>query len=99
MATSLLRNVTMIIAAMLPMAVSYAAPHPELQKQQQSKPLSFIENKGQIIDQHGQRRNDIDYKLETPGMSIFVGNGQLHYQWYKAERGAESGERSVQTKA
>lgn len=49
----------------------------------------FIVNKGQIIDQDKNQRNDIQFKLETPGMNIFIGNGKMHYQWYKAEEKVE----------
>lgn len=45
--------------------------------------LCFIQNTGQVIDQQGMTRADIDYKLENPGMSIFLGNGRLYYQWYQ----------------
>lgn len=45
--------------------------------------LGFEENRGQIMNQHGASRQDIQYSLCTPGMSVFVGNGQLHYQFYK----------------
>ncbi|MBN8669318.1 MAG: T9SS type A sorting domain-containing protein [Chitinophagales bacterium] len=41
----------------------------------------FIENKGQITDQYGAARRDIDYKLSGGDVTLFVGNGQLHYQW------------------
>ena len=44
-------------------------------------PLSFIENKGQVVDQDGRHRSDIDYKLVADGMVMFIGDGQLHYQW------------------
>ena len=43
--------------------------------------LYFVENIGQIIDQYGQARKDIQYALHVPGMDIFIGNGQLHYQF------------------
>jgi hypothetical protein len=46
--------------------------------------LVFIENKGQIVDQHGKQRKDIDFKLETPGMTLFTGKGQIHYQWSRS---------------
>jgi len=52
-------------------------------KNQQPAPFSFVENKGQVTDQHGTSRADIDYRLELPGMNVFVGDGQLHYQWNK----------------
>jgi len=51
--------------------------------------LSFIENKGQVTDQHYNPRPDIDFKLSAPGVTIFIGDGQIHYQWYKEEEKAE----------
>src|SRR4051812_48692611 len=47
--------------------------------------LSFIENKGQITDQYNKPRNDIDYKLDAGGMIMFIGNGQIHYQWNQVD--------------
>ncbi len=43
--------------------------------------LYFIENKGQITDQHSAPRSDIQYAIQAPGINIFIGNGQLHYQF------------------
>ncbi len=44
--------------------------------------LYFIENKGQITDQHGQQRNDIDFRLVTgTNVNVFIGSGNVHYQW------------------
>ncbi len=49
-----------------------------------NKSLCFIENKGQITDQFGKSRNDIQFKISAgKGLNIFIGNGQLHYQWSK----------------
>src|SRR5687767_3392961 len=48
--------------------------------------LSFIENKGQVIDQHNKSRGDIDFKVGSSGMDIFIGGGQIHYQWSKNSR-------------
>jgi len=49
-----------------------------------NKDLCFIENKGQITDQFGKPRNDIQFKVPAAqGLNIFIGNGQLHYQWCK----------------
>ncbi|RYD58333.1 MAG: hypothetical protein EOP56_05285 [Sphingobacteriales bacterium] len=45
--------------------------------------LYFIENSGQIKDQYNVARSDVHYKLEAAGMSVFVGNGRLSYQWRK----------------
>jgi hypothetical protein len=46
-----------------------------------AKPLAFIENKGQIVDQYGKQRKDIDVKLEANGLTVFVGDGAIYYQW------------------
>lgn len=51
--------------------------------------LLFIENNGQLTDQYDNLRDDIDIKVETPGMNIFIGNGQLHYQWAKTDEQAK----------
>jgi len=50
-----------------------------------ARPLTFIENKGQITDQYGNTRTDVQYKTGSGGVSIFVGNGQLHYQFSRAQ--------------
>ncbi len=43
--------------------------------------LCFLENKGQVQDQHHGARKDIQYVLAAPGMSVFIGDAQLHYQF------------------
>ena len=48
----------------------------------------FVENKGQITDQYNNTRGDIDFKMELPGMTVFIGCGQLHYQWYNGNASA-----------
>lgn len=45
--------------------------------------LAFLENKGQITDQYYHLRKDIDFKLNAPDLDIFIGDGQIHYQWTK----------------
>ncbi len=45
--------------------------------------LHFIENKGQVVDQYGVPRNDIQYKLSSGGVTVFIGAGALHYQFAK----------------
>lgn len=47
-------------------------------------PLCFIENKGQITDQYGKTRKDIEFKLKANGLNIFIGDGAIHYQWYQS---------------
>lgn len=50
-----------------------------------NQPLSFRENRGQIRDQQGKPRTDIDFILQASGMTLYVGKGQLHYQFIKEE--------------
>jgi hypothetical protein len=48
--------------------------------------LHFMENKGQVTDQFGNSRQDIDFKLSAAkGLSVFLGKGSIHYQWTKNE--------------
>src|ERR1700749_1720741 len=54
----------------------------------QNKTLAFIKNEGQITDQNGKQRSDIDYKLNAQGLEIFVGRGAIHYQWQKHNNAA-----------
>lgn len=46
--------------------------------------LQFTENIGQVTDQFHRCRKDIHYVLHSPGMQVFIGNGNLHYQFYKS---------------
>src|SRR5688572_13669026 len=54
----------------------------------------FVENKGQVTDQYNNQRKDIDFRLQSPGVNVFIGNGKIHYQWakiapYPPERGMQ----------
>lgn len=49
------------------------------------KPLSFIENNGQFLDNNGKPLTNIQYKMSTPGMALYLGNGQLHYQFRRIQ--------------
>lgn len=49
------------------------------------KPLCFIENKGQVRDGQNNPFSEIQYKLSSPGMSLYVGKGQLSYQFRKID--------------
>ena len=52
---------------------------------QKKESLSFVENKGQIRDQYGNSRPDIDFRLQGPDVNIFIGDAALHYQWQQSE--------------
>lgn len=73
---------TLITLLLLVQPLFAAAHEPDLKHLPQSSSGAFIENAGQLIDQHGKPRKDIDFKLSAKGMSVFVGEGKLHYQWY-----------------
>ncbi len=53
------------------------------------KPIAFIENKGQVRDMNDRPRSDIQYKLSSPGMNMYVGSGKLHYQFEKIVHGED----------
>ncbi|WP_276134427.1 T9SS type A sorting domain-containing protein [Polluticoccus soli] len=76
-----LPKVLTLICCLLTMQASARISKPE----QQNKPLSFIENKGQLMDQYRKPRKDIDYKLSSPGINAFIGDGAIHYQWTKLD--------------
>lgn len=44
---------------------------------------AFIENKGQITDQYGNTREDIDFRFAADDVQVFVGGGKIHYQWIR----------------
>lgn len=80
-----LRNALCIsIAIVAPLLSSAKGNDPDnVQTLSGGTPLSFIENKGQITDQYRKQRKDIDFKLNSGNFTVFVGDGQLHYQWSK----------------
>jgi len=45
----------------------------------------FLENKGQIKDQEGKVRSDIQFALSGGGINVFIGDGALHYQFSKTD--------------
>ncbi|MEZ5016951.1 MAG: T9SS type A sorting domain-containing protein [Flavipsychrobacter sp.] len=48
-----------------------------------SSSIYFLENKGRITDQNGNKRTDIDYSIATGDVTIYIGDGAIHYQWAK----------------
>jgi hypothetical protein len=60
-----------------------------LLKKSHVQSLAFIENKGQITDQHNKPRRDIQFKIAAaPGLNIFIGDGAIHYQFSKPDKEA-----------
>ncbi len=77
------KNFTFLLAAFFLLA-TYAQGTAKTKPQPATAKLYFIENKGQIKDQYRKARKDIQYTLATPGMNVFIGDGQLHYQFSHA---------------
>lgn len=76
------RNILLIIALLLQVAgYGREEGNPTLQDQ----PFSFRENKGQVRDQQGKTRTDIDFIMQTSDLTLYIGEGQLHYQFTKTE--------------
>lgn len=46
----------------------------------------FRENAGQVTDQFGKARNDIQFQLSMDGCSVFIGDGKIHYQWNEQQQ-------------
>lgn len=88
-----------ILSAFVLLLFSFSAMASEDQSQEDltlfsSSPSSlvFLENKGQIRDQYGREREDIDARLEAgDGLNIFIGKGGIHYQWSKPREGEGHG--------
>lgn len=47
----------------------------------QQQAAGFVRNVGQVRDQHNNLRGEIDFKLPAGALNIFIGAGELHYQW------------------
>ncbi|PSK93171.1 SBBP repeat-containing protein [Taibaiella chishuiensis] len=58
---------------------------PGARAQNHPMPYSFRENNGQITAPDGSPRTDIDFSLQAPGMSLMIGDGQMHYQFSRLE--------------
>ncbi len=81
------RHVVGLLAMMLSLGLSQATwgiQKEEIRKSTRFEPNAwFMENKGQIKDQLGRARMDIDFRLRAHGgLSVFVSNQGLTYQWY-----------------
>ncbi|OSZ79204.1 hypothetical protein CAP35_13390 [Chitinophagaceae bacterium IBVUCB1] len=49
-------------------------------------PLRFVQNKGQIADQFGKYRNDIDFVVKAKSLNLYISSNGLHYQWNKGNK-------------
>lgn len=63
-----------------------------------NRPLVITENKGQVTDQYGKPRTDIQYKTGNGNVTVFIGNGVLHYQFSKVNSQDQIPRRNCRTK-
>lgn len=54
-----------------------------------STPMRFVENRGQIVDQTGAPRRDIDFAVTSGDVTMFVGARGFHYQFARLETQAD----------
>lgn len=66
-------------------AKNASAKESALMQKAKSHPV-FVANVGQITDQYGNRRSDIDFKFTNGGLNVFIGRGGLHYQWNRERK-------------
>ncbi len=73
-----------ILLALVACTSVYAFPATENRSVCQP-PFYFIDNEGQITDQDGHSRSDIDFRLSAAnGLTVFIGKGVIHYQFCNA---------------
>ncbi len=82
------RLITCVYSLVLPLCVVGGDATPDRSptkvshSEYSSTPLYFIENKGQVVDQNGRSREDLQFRLAaTTGLNIYVGHSGLNYQW------------------
>jgi hypothetical protein len=90
----LLPNRTFLLITALFAGIGLRAKEaPTAAKMQLSNTL-FIENKGQLTDQFGHSRKDIDYSVNAAdNFKMFVGKGKIQYQWARIENAPKPGEK------
>jgi hypothetical protein len=83
-------NRKIVVASMLALmcATGASAKKPEV-KRAAGNELFFMENKGQVKDQHDAARPDIDYWLKGGNIDIYIGKGELHYQFIEVTNAEE----------
>jgi hypothetical protein len=88
--STIMKRQSLSIVIFLLLSVMATAKEGLTTKPADADALRIIENKGQITDQYGNRRNDIDFSVQTEnGLVIFIGAGRLHYQFSRSMSPAE----------
>lgn len=72
-----------LLYSLLVTALTCMSAHARTTTNATHAPLSFIENLGQVKDQHNAPRSDVQFMLRASGLRIFIGNAAIHYQFSK----------------
>jgi len=97
----LLPNRTLLLISALCAGIGAYARNASSTSNLQLSNTLFVENKGQLKNQFGESRRDIDYTVNATGnLKMFVGNGKIQYQWMRVDNAPKPGEMpSKDTKA
>lgn len=78
-----MKKIMLLAAGAIVSLLAHAQKSPAPWKQKER--MVLLENKGQIKDQFGVPRADIQFKIASKDINVFIGNGQIHYQWYHTD--------------
>lgn len=62
-----------------------AQNHPTVQSLIKNDQIGFLENKGQVVDQRGNHRNDVKYILSSNGFKLILKENGFSYEIYTIE--------------
>lgn len=82
----MLKNILLSSVLILLSTGSSFAKNTTHQQAAYQQAMGFTKNAGQLKDQYGNPRKDIQFILHGKGMNIFVGSGELHYQFLGDEK-------------
>lgn len=68
-------------AALLCLLPTFGFAREEIKIPETKGNLLFLENRGQVKDQYGKFRKDVQYAVHGSGLNIFIGDGAIHYQY------------------
>ncbi|MBI2269834.1 MAG: SBBP repeat-containing protein, partial [Bacteroidetes bacterium] len=67
----------------------------QTQQWMQSQPVQFIENKGQMMDMEGKPEPFVLFKIEAPGMNMYITEKGITYTFIQAEEEYKEKDRQV----
>lgn len=80
---------TVLILLLLCSRIALATPNSSTEPTLNNHP-AFKENRGQVVDQYGKQRSDVHFQFNDNSTSVFIGLGEIHYQWNQIEKNEEN---------